>query len=201
LDVSGGDEREVSLLPRRRDASDPAKIEKNIDALSGYFMLKMLFERIEPIAPVKSEEGTLMLDPHCHSSSIMVERPAAIAFELMSDGLKQGRWAWGSFDRQEVEPGLFRGTSIFSGKETYVRLDVDRARLQVDYEVGGSKEAMQFRNMSRVIPGDLLKMGPDACVVTLLTWRLQTQTDAEWTQFGTIHEAEMFLIKGLLERE
>ena len=78
---------------------------------------------------------------------------------------------------------------------------VDRDHLQVDYEVGGSKEAMQFRNMSRVIPGDVLKMGPDTCVITLLTWRLQTQTDAEWTQFGTIHEAEMFLIKGLLERE
>jgi hypothetical protein len=137
-----------------------------------------------------------MLDPHCHSSSIKVERPAALAFELMSDGLKQGSWAWGSFDRREVEPGLFCGTSIFSGKETYVRLDVDR-----DYEVGGSKEAMQFRNMSRVIPGDLLKMGQNTCVVMLLTWRLQTQTDAEWIQFGTIHEAEMFLIKGLLERE
>ncbi|WP_271022310.1 hypothetical protein [Rhizobium sp. RCAM05973] len=184
-----------------RIQSDPIKVEKNIDAPSSYFMLKMSFERIDPITPAKSEEGTLMLDPHCHSSSIMVERPAALAFELMSDGLKQGSWAWGSFDRREVEPGLFCGTSIFSGKETYVRLYVDRDRLQVDYEVGGSKEAMQFRNMSRVIPGNLLKMGPDTCVVTLLTWRLQTQTDAEWTQFGTIHEAEMFLIKGLLERE
>lgn len=181
--------------------SDPIKVEKNIDALSSYFMLKMSFERIDLNTLAKSEEGTLMLDPHCHSSSIVVERPAALAFELMSDGLKQGSWAWGSFDRREVEPGLFCGTSIFSGKETYVRLHVDRDHLQVDYEVGGSKEAMQFRNMSRVIPGDVLKMGPDTCVITLLTWRLQTQTEAEWTQFGTIHEAEMFLIKGLLERE
>jgi hypothetical protein len=81
-----------------------------------------------------------------------------------------------------------------------VRLNVDRARFQVDYEVGAAKDAMQFRNMSRVIPGELLRMGPDKCVVTLLTWRLETQTDAEWIQFGTIHEAEMFLIKGILER-
>ena len=118
----------------------------------------------------------------------------------MSDGLKQGRWAWGSFDRTEVEPGLFVGTSIFTGKKTYVRLNVDRARLLVDYEVGASKDALQFRNMSRVIPGDLLKIGADKCVVTLLTWRLATQSDADWTQFSCIHEAEMFLIKGLLER-
>ena len=54
---------------------------------------------------------------------------------------------------------------------------------------------------SGVIPGGLLKAGDDKCVVTLLTWRLATQTDAEWEQFCCIHEAEMFLIKGLLERE
>lgn len=141
-----------------------------------------------------------MIDPHCHSSSIMVERPAAVAFELMSDGLKQGQWAWGSLNRTEVEPGLFAGTSTFTGKQTFVRLHVDRPRFQVDYEVGATKDAMQFRNMSRVIPGELLRMSPDRCVVTLLTWRLETQTDAEWIQFGTIHEAEMFLIKGILER-
>ena len=141
-----------------------------------------------------------MIDPHCHSSSIMVERPAAVAFELMSDGLKQGQWAWGSLNRTEVEPGLFVGTSTFTGKQTFVRLHVDRDRFQVDYEVGAAKDVMQFRNMSRVIPGELLRMGPDKCVVTLLTWRLETQTDAEWIQFGTIHEAEMFLIKGILER-
>ncbi|WP_105403773.1 hypothetical protein [Neorhizobium sp. T7_12] len=141
-----------------------------------------------------------MIDPHCHSSSIMVERPAAVAFELMSDGLKQGQWAWGSLNRTEVEPGLFVGASTFTGKQTFVRLHVDRDRFQVDYEVGAAKDAMQFRNMSRVIPGELLRMGPDRCVVTLLTWRLETQTDAEWVQFGTIHEAEMFLIKGILER-
>ncbi|WP_322106878.1 hypothetical protein [Paraburkholderia sp. J41] len=141
-----------------------------------------------------------MQDPYCHSSSILIERPAEAAFEIMSDGIRQGRWAWGSFDRREASPGVFVGQSVFSGKDTYVRLHVDRARLQVDYEVGASPETMQFRNMSRVIPGPLLKLGEAQSVVSLLTWRLATQTDAEWTQMGTVHEAEMFLIKGLLER-
>jgi len=139
-------------------------------------------------------------DPYCHSSSIAVDRPAETAFTIMSDGIAQGRWSWGSFDRTEIEPGLFMGHSIFTGKPTFVRLIVDRPRLQVDYDVGPSRDAMQFRNMARVIPGATLRMAPTTCVVTLLTWRLATQTDAEWTQFGTIHEAEMFLIKGLLER-
>jgi hypothetical protein len=141
-----------------------------------------------------------MIDPFCHSSSVMVERPAEVAFEIMADGVKQGRWAWGSADRTEVEAGLFKGTSIFTGRQTYVRLIVDRPRLQVDYEVGPAKETMQFRNMSRVIPGHLLKIGAEKCVVTLLSWRLSTQSDSDWTQFCCIHEAEMFMIKGLLER-
>lgn len=141
-----------------------------------------------------------MQDPFCHTSSIAVDRPAETAFTIMSEGMAQGQWTWGSFDRVEVEPGLFMGHSVFTGKPTYVRLNVDPARLLVDYEVGSSPSTMQFRNMSRVIPGELLRLGPKICVVTLLSWRLATQTDAEWTQFGTIHEAEMFLIKGLLER-
>jgi hypothetical protein len=140
-------------------------------------------------------------DPHCHSSSVMVARPAATAFALMADGIEQGRWAWGSFARTEVSPGLFKGRSVFTGKDTYVRLHVDRPRFVVDYDVGSAPEAMQFRNMSRVIPGGLLKIGDEKCVVTLVTWRLATQSDAEWEQFCCIHEAEMFLIRGLLERE
>jgi hypothetical protein len=165
-------------------------------------MLKMPLgnSRVSTCSSPHARSEKPVIDPHCHSSSILIERPAELAFELMSDGLKQGQWAWGSVDREEVETGLFRGTSTFSGKQTFVRLNVDRPRLQVDYDVGPAKDAMQFRNMSRVIPGPVLRMRPDQCVVTLLTWRLATQSDAEWIQFGTIHEAEMFLIKGLLER-
>ena len=142
-----------------------------------------------------------MIDPHCHTSSIAVAVPAEAAFEIMSNGVAQGRWAWGSADRREVEPGLFVGTSVFDGKHTYVRLNPDRARLLVDYDVGRSKDAMQFRNSARVIPGAVLGHDPKSCVVTLMSWRLASQTEAAWVQLGTVHEAEMYLIRGLLERE
>jgi hypothetical protein len=142
-----------------------------------------------------------MIDPHCHTSSILVSVTPAAAFEIMSDGIKQGAWAWGSFDRREVEPGLFVGTSVFDGKQTYVRLKPDVDRLLVDYEVGRSPDQMQFRNMARIIPGELLGQTAGTAVITLMTWRLAKQTEADWQQFSTIHEAEMFLIKGLLERK
>jgi len=141
-----------------------------------------------------------MQDPYCHTSSIAVERPAPIVFEIMSEGLKQGQWTWGSFERREIEPGLFVGRSVFDGKDAFVRLHVDPERLLVDYEVGRSRNAMQFRNMSRVIPGHILGLDAAHAVVTLMTWRLAAQTDAAWAQTGCLHEAEMFLIKGLLER-
>ncbi len=90
---------------------------------------------------------------------------------------------------------------MFDGKQTYVRLDPDPARLLVDYTVGRSPEQMQFRNMARVIPGELLGHPEGTAIITLMTWRLTRQTEPEWQQFSTIHEAEMFLIKGLLERQ
>lgn len=141
-----------------------------------------------------------MIDPHCHSSSILVHVAPERAYEIMANGLEQGRWAWGSFQRQEHSPGVYVGTSIFDGKPTYVRLHADPARRLVDYEVGRSPDAMQFRNMSRVIAGEQLGHGPDTAVITLLTWRLASQTDDAWLQMGTVHEAEMYLIRGLLER-
>ncbi len=142
-----------------------------------------------------------MIDPHCHTSSIKVSRPASQVFALMSEGLKQGHWTWGSFDRESLGNGVFVGTSVFSGQRTFVRLLPDPDRLMVDYEVGGSEEGMRFRNMSRVIPGPMLGYGENECVVSLMTWRLADQNDAAWEQFGTIHEAEMFLIRGLAERD
>ena len=142
-----------------------------------------------------------MIDPHCHTSSIAVAVPADAAFGIMSNGVEQGRWAWGSFDRREVEPGLFVGTSVFDGKQTYVRIHADSTLLLVDYEVGRTKENMQFRNSARVLPGALLGHDPGSCVVTLMSWRLASQNDAAWQQLGTVHEAEMYLIRGLLERQ
>ena len=142
-----------------------------------------------------------MIDPHCHTSSIAVAVPAESAFRIMSDGIEQGRWAWGSWQRREVEPGLFVGTSLFDGKDTWVRLHIDRPRLMVDYDVGRSRDAMQFRNAARVLPGPLLGRAANTAVITLMSWRLASQSDQAWEQLGVVHEAEMFLIRGILERE
>ena len=141
-----------------------------------------------------------MIDAYCHTSSIEVAVPAEVAFEIMCDGVKQGQWAWGSASRREIEPGLYVGTSVFDGKETWVRIYADHKRLTVDYDVGRTRDALSFRNASRVVPGAVLGRDPNTCIVTLLSWRSAAQTDQAWQQTCTVHEAEMYLIRGLLER-
>ncbi|NIZ09392.1 hypothetical protein [Pseudooceanicola sp. HF7] len=141
-----------------------------------------------------------MIDPHCHTSSIKVARPADQVFGLMADGIQQGQWAWGSFDREDLGQGVYAGTSMFDGGRTFVRLNVDADRLLVDYDVGRAPDALAFRNSARVLPGVLLGHEEGSCVVTLMTWRHVNQDEAAWLQTSTIHEAEMFLIRGLAER-
>jgi hypothetical protein len=141
-----------------------------------------------------------MIDPYCHTSSIDVAIDAEATFAIMADGAKQGEWAFGSWNRREVEPGLFVGASLFDGKETWVRIHADKERLTIEYEVGRSRDSLRFRNAARVLRGEALDHAPQSSIVTLMTWRLASQSEAAWQQVCVTHETEMFLIKGLLER-
>src|SRR5574338_1092989 len=101
----------------------------------------------------EKEQPMDFADQYCHSASILVDRAAPVAFAFMSDGLKQARWALGSWDRRRLPDGMFVGTSLFNGRETYVRLVADPAQMAVMYYVGQAPDALQPRNMARVVPG------------------------------------------------
>ncbi len=142
-----------------------------------------------------------MIDPHCHTSSIAVAVPAETAFRFMADGIKQGDWAFGSWQRRKLEDGVFVGTSLVDGKQTYVRIHADEGLLLVDYDVGASPQALTpRRNSARIVPGPTLGLPASHCVVTLMTWRNSAADEQRWLQTCAMHEAEMFVIKGLLER-
>jgi hypothetical protein len=140
-----------------------------------------------------------VIDAHCHSSSILVQADARRAFELMADGVRQGRWALGSWQRRPAGENAFVGESVFTGAQTWVRIHADRERLSVDYEVAGTEAGLRFRNAARVFDGPTLGHPAGTAVVTLFTWRLATQSDDAWAQIGSTHETEMFLIRALLE--
>jgi hypothetical protein len=138
-------------------------------------------------------------DRYCHTASSEVAVPAEVAFDYMSDGIKQGEWTLGSWNRRQRDDGLFVGESLFDGKETYIRIDADRGRLLVDYFVGRDPERLAPRNSARIVRGSSLGRGDDTCVVTLLTWRGAETTDEGWERTCLSHETELFMIKGRLE--
>jgi hypothetical protein len=140
-------------------------------------------------------------DRYCHTATAEVGVTAETAFNFMADGIKQGLWALGSWERREVEKGLFVGTSLFDGGETWVRIWADRERMLVDYSVGRSPEALLPRNSARIVPGPVTKRDEGSCLVTLMTWRLADMTDSAWEQLSVTHETELFIIKNLLERQ
>ena len=60
-----------------------------------------------------------------------------------------------------------------------------------------SIDGVRFRRP--VVPGDRLGLGPNACLLTLLAWRVKGMADERWARLCASHEFEVFLIKSLIE--
>jgi hypothetical protein len=134
-----------------------------------------------------------------HAASALVAVPAEVAFSYVADGLRQSQWALGSWEREEVGEGLFRGRSLFDDSLTYVRIDARTDLLLVDYLVGPAPDRLLRVNSARVVPGALIGRDADRCVVTLMKWRTGTQTDDDWRQAVTTFDLEIMIIRRRLE--
>ena len=138
-------------------------------------------------------------DHYCHTCSCAVDVPARQAFDYMSDGIRQGEWTFGSWDRRQVGEQLFVGRSMFDDKETFIRIDADAARLVVYYRIGDAPDRLQLRNMARIVTGPDLGWSDDRSLVTLLAWRSTFMSDDRWKQLCVSHETQMFIIKARIE--
>ena len=134
-----------------------------------------------------------------HGATAEVAVAAEVAFAYLADGLRQGEWALGSWEREQIGDRLFRGVSLFDGSATYVRITADPEWLIVDYEVGPSLEQMPRVNSARIIPGPALGRGVDTCLVTLMKWRTPGQSDEGWQRACVTFDTEIHMIKGRLE--
>ena len=136
-----------------------------------------------------------------HTVSAEVAVAPQVAFTYLADGLRQGEWTLGSWDRERVGDDLFRGRSLYDDRIVYVRIVPDAERLIIDYEVGPYPDQLTRLICARVIPGDKLNGKPDSCVVTLLAWRSAADDDYSWRRTCDLHKAEIHLIKGRLETD
>jgi hypothetical protein len=138
-------------------------------------------------------------DAHCHTASAVVAVPAERAFAYLSDGLRQGDWTLGSWNRRRLPDGTFAGTSLFDGRETFVRIDPEPELGLVRYSVGRSRDALRPLVWARVVPGPSAGLGESECIVTLMTWRPADGDDAVFERTRHAFFAEIQMIKGRLE--
>ena len=119
------------------------------------------------------------------------------AFAYLSDPHRLGEWAFGCWEAVEVEGGTVRGTSLFDGAETVVRVRRAGHRI-VDYEVGAPRARSCGRISARVVPGD--EVGePGTSLVVLTAWRERSMDDDRWHRLAVAHEAEILLLRHGIE--
>jgi hypothetical protein len=134
-----------------------------------------------------------------HAASIEVAVPAETAFAYLSDGLRQGEWTLGSWNRERIGDQLFTGTSLFTGAVTFVRISAYPEQLLVDYAVGPALDQMFRLNSARAVPGPLVGRTGGTCLIALTKWRLPDEEGAQWQRGCVAFDAEIHMIKGRLE--
>lgn len=134
-----------------------------------------------------------------HSTSLVCAVDAERALRFLGDGRSLGRWALGSFATRRVGRGLYQGTSLFDGTMVLIRPVTDHLRSQVDYWVGTDRNQLNPRIMAKVTAASAGVASVPACVVSLVAQRADGMDDARWARLVACHEAEIHLIRALLE--
>jgi len=134
-----------------------------------------------------------------HAAAIEIAVPAETAFAYLADGLAQGDWTLGSWNRVQIGDRLFKGTSLFNGADTFVRITAHDEQLLVDYEVGPTLDRMLRLNSARVVPCPLVGRAEGGCLVALTKWRLPDEDDVLWRRGCSAFDTEIHMIKGRLE--
>jgi hypothetical protein len=129
-----------------------------------------------------------------HEVSAAIAVPPEDAFSYLADGIAQGEWTLGAWNRERVDESLFRGVSLVTDRELYVRLRPDRDRGVIDCDVGDDPAQLVHRIAIVVQPSG------EGCRVTLRAWQTPDQSDDSWQQTLDLHTAEIHLVRGLLER-
>jgi hypothetical protein len=134
-----------------------------------------------------------------HIASITVECHSGAVFAFMSDPEKLDRWSFGTWQTEISPNGLVIGTAIFDGSKIMLKIDADLHRLSIDYHLGTEPHNLVPRINVRIVPGPIVGLTDDACVLTLIAWRTASMDDERWRKLKASHEFEVVLIKNLIE--
>jgi hypothetical protein len=129
-----------------------------------------------------------------------VPAPARFAFDFLADPANVGNWALGALNAKPLGGGVYAGASIADGEVVAFSVDTDARRLLVDYLVGGTPQDRVMRISSRVVPGEWLGRGPDACLVSMTAWRPLAQDELRWSRLRAFHDAEIHIVRERIAR-
>ncbi len=134
-----------------------------------------------------------------HVASAVIAAPAGRVFAFMGDAAMLPRWSFGAWEIERLDGGIVRGTSLFDRSQVLVRIAADPRTLSIDYHLGQTVETMQPRINVRVVPGPVVGLGEEECVLTFLAWRGAAMTGDRWRRLTAAHELEAVLVKSLFE--
>ena len=134
-----------------------------------------------------------------HSVSSLCSAPPDHAFAYLTHPDRLGAWSLGCWETRS-DDGIVRGTSLFDGAETFVRMIPVPEQRIVDFEVGDDPERLVRRISARVVPGEDVGGGPSSSLVVLSAWRTESMDDERWRRLVVAHEAEILLLRHGIER-
>ena len=141
-------------------------------------------------------------DHYCYCSDILVTADPATALDIIATGENHRRWA--SSMKREDSPGVWLGTSYFTGEEYIrIRFDVDHKDHFVDYMIGtpeDSNDDLKLMTWARVLPGAQLGYEEDTSLVALYQPRFADQSLEVFLRDRFLHASEMYRIKALAEQ-
>lgn len=137
-------------------------------------------------------------EPHITAATIARDAGAVLAY--LGDAANLDQWSFGTWSTEIGSDGLVRGTSLFDGGETFVRIETDAKHGIIHYFLGAEPERLLPRILVRVIPGHALELDPGHCVASMMAWRTAGMDDERWRRLVACHECEILLVKSLLEK-
>ncbi len=138
-------------------------------------------------------------DPYAHTASIAVDASPEEAFAFMASGAQQTHWALGSWDREHVGDGIYRGTSLWNGSDLYIRVTGHRELGLVDYETGPAPDRLRRLVEARIIDRTVLGHDDGGAVITLTVWRVRDMDPEAWARTYHAFKTEVHLIRGRLD--
>ena len=138
-------------------------------------------------------------DGHAHITSARVARPAGDALAFLSNPENLKQWALTRGDVEILGPDLVKGVATGDGSDVYVRIQQPAGSDAVYYRVGDDPDNLAPRIMVQVMAGPHIDADENQCVVSMLAWRSAAWDDARWAALVEAHEAEIHVIKNLIE--